>query len=230
MDPREDHLDWLYICVGYLASTENVGITYGGRLKMPLGRFTMPADFERTCGLHVYHDSSFGTRPRPMGGYAIMYNNAVVDWNAKQSNTIPDSSMEGEQAVASRASKATMFARMLLSANDRVTSKNTPFIGDNKAFYEAVSQEGASARTRYFERALMLVKRVVLLLLVAPFLVKTEYMAADIFTKATDKGTFFKMRNYMMNVNGNLRGSLSEALWTCAGASKRMVDRIMHRL
>ena len=47
-------------------------------------------------------------------GYAIMYNNAVVDWNAKQSNTIPDSSMEGEQAVASRASKATMFAKRFL--------------------------------------------------------------------------------------------------------------------
>ena len=60
----------------------------------------------------------------------------------------------------------------------------------------------------------MLVKRVVLLLLAAPFLVTTDYMVADIFTKATDKGTFIKMRNYMipMNVNGNLRGSLSEAL------------------
>ena len=73
-------------------------------------------------------------------------------------------------------------------------------------------------------------KRIVLLLLVAPFLVKTEYMAADVFTKATDKGTFFKMRNYMMNVNGNLRGSLSEALSACAGSSKRMVNRIMERL
>ena len=55
----------------------------------------------------------------------------------------------------------------------------------------------------------MLVKRVVLLLLAAPFLVPTDYMVADIFTNATDKETFFKMRNYMMNVNGNLRGPLS---------------------
>ena len=76
----------------------------------------------------------------------------------------------------------------------------------------------------------MLVQRVVLLLLVAPFLVTTDYMAADIFTKATDKGTFFKMRNYMMNINGNLRGPLTEALFSCAGASKRVISRIMQRI
>ena len=159
-----------------------------------------------------------------------MYNNAVVDWSSKRANLIPDSSMEAEQGVASRAVKATLFARMLLSANGRVTSKLTPLIGDNKAFFDAVTQEGATVRTRYFERALMLVKRVVLLLLAAPFLVTTDYMVADIFTKATDKGTFFKMRNYMMNVNGNLRGPLSEALSSCAGASKRVISRIMQRI
>ena len=138
--------------------------------------------------------------------------------------------MEAEQGVASRAVKATLFARMLLSANGRSTSKDTPLIGDNKAFYEAVSQEGATVRTRYFERALMLVKRVVLLLLAMPFLVTTDYMAADIFTKATDKGTFFKMRNYMMNINGNLRGPLTQALSACAGASKRLISRMVSQL
>ena len=92
------------------------------------------------------------------------------------------------------------------------------------------SQEGATVRTRYFERALMLVKRVVLLLLAMPFLVTTDYMAADIFTKATDKGTFFKMRNYMMNINGNLRGPLTQALSACAGASKRLISRMVSQL
>ena len=74
------------------------------------------------------------------------------------------------------------------------------------------------------------VKRVVLLLLAMPFLVTTDFMVADIFTKATDKGTFFKMRNYMMNVNGNLRGPLTEALSACAGASKRLINRMMMQL
>ena len=76
----------------------------------------------------------------------------------------------------------------------------------------------------------MLVKRAVLLLLLYPYKVSTDYMLADIFTKATDKGTFLKMRNNMMNVHGNLRGPLHEALSVCAGASRRMIDKIIQRL
>ena len=52
--------------------------------------------------------------------------------------------MEAEQGVASRAIKATLFARMHVGANGRETCRLTPLIGDNKAFYEAVSQEGAT--------------------------------------------------------------------------------------
>ena len=60
--------------------------------------------------------------------------------------------------------------------------------------------------------------------------VKSNNVVQPPFTKATDKGTFFKMRNYMMNVNGNLRGPLSEALSACAGASRRIISRMMQRL
>ena len=49
--------------------------------------------------------------------------------------------MEAEQGVASRAIKATLFARMHVGANGRETCRLTPLIGDNKAFYEAVSQD-----------------------------------------------------------------------------------------
>ena len=40
-------------------------------------------------------------------------------------NLIPDSSMEAEQGVASRAVKATLFARMLLSANGKSKQAKT---------------------------------------------------------------------------------------------------------
>ena len=46
-------------------------------------------------------------------------------------------------------------------------------------------------------------------------------MMADIFTKATDKATFIKMRNAMMNVHGSLRGALERGYQlhtaACAG-------------
>ena len=58
--------------------------------------------------------------------------------------------MEAEQGVASRAIKATLFARMHVGANGRETCRLTPLIGDNKAFYEAVSQDtgGQEGATR----------------------------------------------------------------------------------
>ena len=46
----------------------------------------------------------------------------------------------------------------------------TPMLGDNKAYTEIVQQEGASARTRYYERAVLLVKRAVLLLIMSVYL------------------------------------------------------------
>ena len=69
-------------------------------------------------------------------------------------------------------------------------------LGDNKAYHDIVQQEGASARTRYYERAVLLVKRAVMLLLTTTYLIGTDSMTADIFTKALDKATFFSSRNW----------------------------------
>ena len=53
--------------------------------------------------------------------------------------------------------------------------------------YLLVTQDGATSRTRYYERATMLIKRAVLMLMLFPYLVKTDKMIADMFTKALDK-------------------------------------------
>ena len=50
--------------------------------------------------------------------------------------------------------------------------------------FKLISQEGATPRTRYYERATLLIKRAVLMLLLIPHLVATRFMIADIFTKA----------------------------------------------
>ena len=85
-------------------------------------------------------------------------------------------------------------------------------LGDNKAMYENVQKEGATARTRYYERATLLIRRAVLLLILKPFLVSTNFMLADIFTKCTEKGTFIRMRNRMMNTHSALRSELMLAM------------------
>ena len=98
-----------------------------------------------------------------------MYLNGAIDWSAKAIKLVPDSSCEAEMAQALRACKAGIAVRMLLRAARRKVIGPTPMLGDNKAYTEIVQQEGASARTRYYERAVLLVKRAVLLLIMSVY-------------------------------------------------------------
>ena len=78
----------------------------------------------------------------------------------------------------------------------------TPLLGDNKAVRDIIVKNGASAKTRHFERVAMTVKRFYQQLVVVPYLVGTKHMAADIYTKALDQQTFFSLRDYTLNLDG----------------------------
>ena len=75
----------------------------------------------------------------------------------------------------------------------------TLLLGDNRASDILVNKEGASSRSRHFELATIFVKYMILRLVVACKLVRTYFMIADIFTKATDEETFHKMRHELHN-------------------------------
>ncbi len=158
-----------------------------------------------------------------------MYGNGPVIWNVKRSKLIPDSTAEAESVTASRGAKDCTFTRGLLKANGRPVSGPTAAIGDNKAVYDMVQQDGASSRTRHFERSTLLYKRAILLLILAPFLVMTDYMIADIFTKATDKATYARMRNVMMNVHSEMGFVIQNALCSVHGSSARVLRRLVDR-
>ena len=216
--PSAEHYKHALNVLGYLSATREMGITYGGRIKIPLGLTEYPTGFESSMGLYCVHDSSWGTRPRPMGGYVIMYNNGAVDWSAGNVKIVPHSSHEAESAIASRAARGTAFTRELLRVNGKAVTAATPALGDNKALFISVQQEGATSRTRYYERAIMLIKRAVLLRLLVPYLVSTDQMIADMFTKAVEKASFFTYRNEMMNAHHTLRDRLEKGLVCAAGA------------
>ena len=165
-----------------------------------------------------------------MGGFVVMLCNGAIDWGASHLKIVPDSSHEAEAAEASRATKAAVCARQLLLNNGRKIVGPTAVLGDNKANFTTSQQVGASSRTRYYERAVLLFKRAVLLLILTPFLVTTDYMMADIFTKATDKATFIKMRNAMMNVHGSLRGALERGYQLSYGSMRRLAGSLYDRL
>jgi hypothetical protein len=88
----------------------------------------------------------------------------------------------------------TGITRQQLLNNGRKVVGPTLCLGDNKSNHTTSQQIGASSRTRYYERAVLLFKRAVLLLILSPSIITTDNMG-DIFTKATDKSTFVRMRN-----------------------------------
>ena len=57
----------------------------------------------------------------------------------------------------------------------------------------------SSQLTRHFERAIAAVKYAVMLLVMAPYLVPTDLMDADIFTKAVDQETFHRCKHSLRN-------------------------------
>ena len=229
-DPRRCHYDAGLVVAGYLWNTKSLGIVYGGKLRVPLGLTAYPSGFVESHGLYTAHDSSWGTSPNPLGGYVIMYTNGALDWSAKIIKIVPDSSCEAETALASRAAKSTCFIRGLLRFHRRPVAASTPMLGDNKAMYTLVTQEGATTRTRYYERATMLIKRAVLMLLLIPYLIGTQYMIADIFTKAVDKGSFTKFRDIILNNHVTLRQALAVAVCHMHGEATRLATRLMNRL
>lgn len=52
-------------------------------------------------------------------------------------------------------------------------------IGDNQAARDIIVKPGASAKTRYFDRSIMLVKLLYMKFVVAPLLVVTDAMVAE---------------------------------------------------
>ena len=161
-----------------------------------------------------------------MGGHVVMFCNGPLAYSAKQTKEVPLSTAEAESIEGSRATKEGMFVRGLANNNNKQVHGATLTIGDNKAMIDQCFKEGATVRTRYYERTALFLKRAALLLIIKPVLVKTTDMIADILTKPTDKGTFVKMRNIIMNVHSRLGSQIEQSLVALHGASKQLAAQL----
>jgi hypothetical protein len=209
--------------LGYVLANGELGITYGGKLKTPYGLDAPPPYFEEARGVWVTHDSSWGTRPRPQGGHGVFRMNALILWRSRSLKVVTDSTAHAETAEGSAASKSTSFIRMVCVGAGRPVMGPTSMLGDNLAMYRLVNREGASSRSRHFERATVMIKFAILRLICACIHVSTTCCVADIFTKATDEATFLKMRSIMRNVP--LPGSA-----TVGEKAERIVRYLMNAL
>ena len=71
----------------------------------------------------------------------------------------------------------------------------------------AVDHEGATGRSRHFERPTIFIKFCVQRLIATVHLVSTKFCTADIFTKAVDEMTFRVMRAVLRNDNSDPEGT-----------------------
>ena len=202
MHPLPIHFEAAMHAVGYLVNTEDVGPTYGGKPRIPPGLQVMPPWFLESSGLCVGADASWGKKPRPHGGHVVMRCNGPIVWASKILKVVADGSTEAETDEASRGCKSAIFTKQVLCGAMRPAPGPVPLLGDNSAMHQLIQKDGASARTRHYERATVFVKYAVLKLFVKPFLISTDHMIADVFTKAADKGMFLRCRNTILNTTG----------------------------
>ena len=73
-------------------------------------------------------------------------------------------------------------------------------ITDNKAACDVIKYPGATKRTVHFDRWLHFARELYLLNKIQVYLVSTDVMHADGFTKPVDKTKFLKCRDYLLSV------------------------------
>ena len=225
-NPSKTNLAAAYHVYGNIVQMKDYGITYGGELRTPMGLTSMPDNFLASHGLHYYHDSSWG-KPRPLGGHCMLYYGGATNWLGTGLKTETDSTAEAETAVASRASKDARFHKLLHEDMGCPSPGPVTAITDNKALHDLVNKPGASARTRYFERATRFVKYAQKMLYIKLFLISTHFMVADIFTKPLEPSLFYRFRNYMKNTRNTRHGSTTgESL----RQSNTRITSAMHKL
>lgn len=66
----------------------------------------------------------------------------------------------------------------------------TVLFGYDKEACDIIVNTGCTAKTRHYERAILIVKDLFARVVVAPFLVSTDVVIADIFTKVLDHSKF----------------------------------------
>ena len=115
--------------LGYLHKTKDIGVTYGGKIKIPLGLAKHPDRFLETTGLHAYNDSSYGKAPFPWGGYAVVYANGAIAWKADKPTIVLGSTAHAELAVGSKAANETGAVHSVLSDMRCPVAGPTPLLG-----------------------------------------------------------------------------------------------------
>ena len=89
--------------------------------------------------------------------------------------------------------------RGLLEFMDVKVEGPVPCIIDSKSAFDVIKNPGATKRTVHFARWLHFARSLSLRNAIKSYLVTTDVMMADFFTKPCDKTAFLRCRDYLMS-------------------------------
>lgn len=192
--PTVDAHDAALSVMAYLYATKDLGISFtGGSQRCNIDAVDMSKD-----RLVVYSDASFGRETMPFAGGFVQWRGGPVSWVARKAKFVPQSSCESEVFGAVMLLKESEFAAQVINFLSSDLSLPTASLVDNKAAVDVIKHPGATKRTVHFDRWLHFARSLCLLNKVEVFLVSTDDMMGDIFTKALDKTKFLKCRDYIL--------------------------------
>lgn len=181
----------------YLAHTQHVYLSYSwsGQVNLPPNEeiTDVRTQIEKSCGFHMYTDSSWG-EAYPSYGYGIFLANGCISYLSKQLKLVCESSCEAEYAAVAYASKELRFLVNLM--NELGLPIQAPFVTfvDNDAAIKVALDHGVSGRTKHFDLAIHVIRKLCEENLMHLKWIDTFGQLADWFTKILSKD---KIRNIM---------------------------------
>ena len=198
-DPSPDCCKAAIILLQYLHSTKKKRLYFSGKIEIPDGLQKHTVDIEQNHGFVAYSDSSWGNQyPYPMFGYSVYLFGGLVSFASKQLKTVAFSSCEAEYAAASYACKEVEFVRNICADMGVILQGRLVLAVDNTACIDIAWNEGVSARTKHFDRAIHYLRDLTQLRRILPFYVNTTQQRADGFTKPLDKSSFTKWSSFVV--------------------------------
>ena len=124
---------------------------------------------------------------------------AALSWQSKALKTVPLSSAEAEANVFSLGCKDAVYIKRLLNEL-RPGKVSTCVAGftDNQAAIDIIKAHGLTARSKHFERWAAYIRDLYQRHIVSVDFKPTEYMPADICTKALPEDLFKRFRSFLL--------------------------------
>jgi hypothetical protein len=173
----------------YLNGTQNLGLTYTFKNNNSLK-------------LEVFADANYGgddtVQARSTSGFIIYFGGGPISWGSRLQKVIAQSSAEAELISAFNASTLAVYHRSFLEELGLAQSDSTIIWEDNEATIQMSKNPVNHQRCRHISLKYFYIRDLVESGIIKLEYIKTIHQIADIFTKATKREDFLRLRQHLV--------------------------------